>query len=418
MTCEVLVMNRHAVALAADSAVTVSQFVDGKEEKRYFKSVNKVFQLSGRHPVGMMVYGSGDLQQVPWEILTKEYRNHLGVKSFDTLEQYALDLFNFIQNATDIYPRAYQEELFQADCMKAVYSFYFQYLDNDEEYKKTDDDQKEVYIENYFKKVIENLDSLPFLAGFDAADIDEALKIFSASVGTTAVDFLNHFKVKVRPELISEFAIKLIYKKQSYMGETGVVIAGFGDKNYFPGYCHYQCFGIILGKLAYKQEANSEGFQIDYTKHSHIKGFATTNMVNTFQYGIGFDSYLLSGEVCKQALINITNAMPITDKSGLEQAIEAEVDRFRAAFLQQCREKNFEPLTRVVAALPVDDMAELAETLVTLESLKEKVTKPTESVGGPVDVAVITRGEGLVWIKRKHYFNPELNHRYFQRLQK
>ena len=43
------------------------------------------------------------------------------------------------------------------------------------------------------------------------------------------------------------------------------------------------------------------------------------------------------------------------------------------------------------------------------------VTKPSETVGGPVDVAVITKNEGLVWIKRKLFFDPGLNSRYLQR---
>ena len=30
-------------------------------------------------------------------------------------------------------------------------------------------------------------------------------------------------------------------------------------------------------------------------------------------------------------------------------------------------------------------------------------------VGGPIDVAVISKGDGFVWIKRKHYFKAELN---------
>jgi hypothetical protein len=37
----------------------------------------------------------------------------------------------------------------------------------------------------------------------------------------------------------------------------------------------------------------------------------------------------------------------------------------------------------------------------------------TETVGGPVDVAVISKGDGFVWIKRKHYFRPELNPGFF-----
>ena len=35
-----------------------------------------------------------------------------------------------------------------------------------------------------------------------------------------------------------------------------------------------------------------------------------------------------------------------------------------------------------------------------------------ESVGGPVDVAIISKGDGLVWINRKHYFEMEKNPHY------
>ena len=38
-----------------------------------------------------------------------------------------------------------------------------------------------------------------------------------------------------------------------------------------------------------------------------------------------------------------------------------------------------------------------------------------KKVLGPVDVAVITKGDGFVWLKRKHYFPAELNPHYFER---
>lgn len=41
-----------------------------------------------------------------------------------------------------------------------------------------------------------------------------------------------------------------------------------------------------------------------------------------------------------------------------------------------------------------------------------------ETVGGPVDVAVISRHEGFVWVKRKYYFNPAVNPRYMARAYK
>jgi|SRR5215813_6676404 len=42
MTCEIAIMNRHAIALAADSATTVTQWVEGRPQHRYFKGANKI----------------------------------------------------------------------------------------------------------------------------------------------------------------------------------------------------------------------------------------------------------------------------------------------------------------------------------------------------------------------------------------
>jgi len=60
----------------------------------------------------------------------------------------------------------------------------------------------------------------------------------------------------------------------------------------------------------------------------------------------------------------------------------------------------------------------MAESLVNLTKFKRRVSKEQETVGGPIDVAVITKGDGFVWIKRKHYFQPELNPRVLARLTK
>jgi len=67
----------------------------------------------------------------------------------------------------------------------------------------------------------------------------------------------------------------------------------------------------------------------------------------------------------------------------------------------------------VVEAMPKSELASLAEALVNLTSLKRKVSLDVETVGGPVDVAVISKGDGLIWIQRKHYFKSELNHQFF-----
>jgi hypothetical protein len=61
------------------------------------------------------------------------------------------------------------------------------------------------------------------------------------------------------------------------------------------------------------------------------------------------------------------------------------------------------------------ELESLAEELINITSVKRKFSSGTESVGGPIDVAIISRIDGFVWIGRKHYFQPNLNPRYFHR---
>ena len=79
------------------------------------------------------------------------------------------------------------------------------------------------------------------------------------------------------------------------------------------------------------------------------------------------------------------------------------------------RENYVDKLLDIVAFLSKEDLAEMAESLVKMTCLKRHITTDEESVGGPVDVAVITKGDGFVWIKRKHYFLAELNHDFFKK---
>ena len=81
--------------------------------------------------------------------------------------------------------------------------------------------------------------------------------------------------------------------------------------------------------------------------------------------------------------------------------------------VKEYQQTNYvEPLLGVVRSLPKEELADMAETLVNLTSFKRRVTRATESVGPPIDVAIITKGDGFVWMKRKNYVNAEINARF------
>jgi len=119
MTAEIAIMNREAIALAADSAVTM--VASGGE--KIFTSTNKLFALSKYHPVGIMVYGNATFMGVPWEIIIKMYRTALGKRKFDSLDDYAEDFLNFLTGPKELFPEEIQGKYY-----KSMFTGYFLYL--------------------------------------------------------------------------------------------------------------------------------------------------------------------------------------------------------------------------------------------------------------------------------------------------
>jgi len=61
MTAEIAIINRSAVTLAADSAVTLT--VRGVEKT--YNAADKLFEISDTAPIGVMIYNNLDFMGVP-----------------------------------------------------------------------------------------------------------------------------------------------------------------------------------------------------------------------------------------------------------------------------------------------------------------------------------------------------------------
>jgi len=195
------------------------------------------------------------------------------------------------------------------------------------------------------------------------------------------------------------------------------VIAGFGEDDTFPVLDEFLLEGIITNKLKYKKRRS---VRIDFTVSASIMPFAQREMVDTFMQGVDpdylnveerylndiFDKY--ATEVSKNL-----DRYPSEDRErfelNLKDAGRAILKDFKDKLQRYRNEKYSQPISQVVSFLPKDELAAMAESLVNLTSFKRKVTMESETVAGPIDVALITKGDGFIWIKRKHYFDAELN---------
>lgn len=79
-----------------------------------------------------------------------------------------------------------------------------------------------------------------------------------------------------------------------------------------------------------------------------------------------------------------------------------------ASRIQQVLEKKLE-IQFIAPPMPIKDAIEMAEFFVDTTIKFSKYKPGAETVGGPIDIASITKHEGFKWIKRKYYYQRELN---------
>jgi hypothetical protein len=97
LTAEIAVLNAQAVALAADSAVTIeTTTAPADAQRKVYNTVNKLFALSKYEPVGIMVYGNASIAGLPAETVIKQFRMRLGSRAFPTAEGYVEGLAEFL----------------------------------------------------------------------------------------------------------------------------------------------------------------------------------------------------------------------------------------------------------------------------------------------------------------------------------
>jgi hypothetical protein len=162
-----------------------------------------------------------------------------------------------------------------------------------------------------------------------------------------------------------------------------------------------------------------EESQVGFENGAVIVPFAQREMVDIFMSGMDprFAAEFIGGlaktfQEYPGVIIDSIGKLTEDEKKGLKEKFgetSREIVLQIGNQLNSYRSFNFTPIVNVVAALPKTDLASMAESLVNLTSLKRRVSLQAETVGGPVDVAVISRSDGFIWIKRKEYFRPELN---------
>ncbi|MEH6625907.1 MAG: hypothetical protein V7739_05645 [Motiliproteus sp.] len=428
MTTEVSIMNKHAVALAADSAVTIS--VSSDVAPKIFHSVDKLFMLSQSRPVGIMIYGSASFMRMPWETLIKEYRKKLGDRDEACLEDYAIGFIDYLRGHNK---RSGSELNFveQWHIIRFLNWFKARFQQQVEEALKQagsaseSDKQRAKLLRGRLaacladiSKFLQSLDQLEYVSGHKAEELLATNKDWLEGVWSEIFDDTAFTSVQKKKLLgLMGDAVSRDYFFSE--NDSGIVIAGFGETELYPVMVRCNFEGFLFDRLKYSRY---QVVRIDDKRRSFITPFAQSDAIYTFIQGI--DPGLMRR--IEQSLKHYGDSFQQQLRSTLEQQnipieqtehIVAAMDQFAAGQgeslstnLGHYAQKTYiDPVVEAVAFLPKHELSHLAESLITLASLRKKMSTESETVGGPVDVAVISKGDGFVWIKRKQYFDRSSN---------
>lgn len=422
MTAIVGTLNRRGIAFAADSAATLTL----SEKSKITNHANKVFALSKKHPVGIAIYNNLDFHGVPWEEIFKMYRNnHLKDNSFSKLVDYADDFWIFVTDC--ILPKLADEQRRQVAYMASRLKDEIIVTSR----KKLEDAGITVdnlvllsEMEDMLQELSTDFSAHSRALGFDGYEVEE-FERYSASIVDSVIG--NILKDPDCPADFKERFLKALFEimmstEQVYVSHTGLVFWGYGEDELFPSYYEYHVTLAFDGRV--KRVKTSE-YEVSNNQDACVAPFAQTDVANTVVRGIDQELRNTINNGVIDAFDNFRNSI-ITEMKNAGAPTEltdvlAKIDtRMHAnSFIDDInifiKSKYTDKLLITVSMLEKEDLADMAESLVKMTCLKRHVTTDEESVGGPVDVAVITKGDGFVWIKRKHYFSPNLNQDFIKR---
>jgi hypothetical protein len=174
---------------------------------------------------------------------------------------------------------------------------------------------------------------------------------------------------------------------------------------------------VVLDRVRFWLKRKSE---INESNSSEVVPLADAEVIKTLIEGISPSFSMTTMVGAASLIISLPSKIldPITELTDAQKqkyiadaqsTLRQHYKDFTDEMQKHRREKYTDPIRQAIASLSLSDLGMVAETFVGASQLLKRVRPELESVGGPVDVAVISKGDGFVWIKRKLYFDERFN---------
>ena len=351
----------------------------------------------------------------------QQFRRQFGDQPSPRLEGYGERLIAFLNESPLLFAR--ETQVLYYDRMLRQF---FRTMAKRFEWKAPDG-QKQPSPKDWIEQELAEWRAYPAATCFDAGMGKRIAGQSSGLVSLAIHEVLGAFKLSSTEVAgLTELAALFVGKDEIVHDvKSGLVVAGFGEDDVLPVMERFEVGDVYEGRLKVRRLGAPQ--RITPAIGSLVVPFAENEMADCFLNGINpkmeldiIDEVHDLGMLLPAAVVDhIPNMAPRARRALENRVLQAakELVNSWSDSLKQKISENRSPIEQTIEFLPKDELAHVAASLVNLNSFQKRMSiDQDETVGGPIDVAVISKGDGFVWIKRKHYFDRDLNPHYFKNL--
>ena len=433
MTAVVGILNKRGVAIAADSAVTRTQ--DGK--RKVTKNGNKMLRVSNAVPVSIMITGNANYICNPWDVIVRQYRRERGDIVHPTVEACVHDFFSYVAS-NDLFWNDSIVEEWVKEMLEGVFNSGCHNIS----WEDSEQDQNGNFVKpkTYLKSFLKQLRLLRTVSlknGVCPQFKDYSIEQFRGYVrhivdqyfeelinGDTYIPLISTFPREfldtVREDVESTLFAELTTRSEHDASAT-LVFSGYGAEQEYPslvstvvceGFDHHVNYHIREEDIVC----------ISDEKPVAVCPFAQRDVILAILRGQYREwarkVYRNLKKLMEDADENIF--IPESEESDFEfRSLLHEIDYSDLFYdkidnkFRRLLDKNQREWEKTLMDYDVKSMAALAESLIDLTGFQRILTFQQEGVGGPVDVAVITKNDGFTWLNRKSwYHHKDVNGQY------
>lgn len=414
MTSEIAVMNQRCVALAADSAVTL---IDG-ERIVVRTDQRKLFDLGHGLPVAVMFFGVADIMGHPWDVVIEHFRKKARPGAQPHVRDYAARFTGTLDNLEEFFPREAQGDEYKR-LLASVFRFVL-YLA--EHLRQTAAKEgRSASGDEVFRQAVglvwkryqfdENGKARPDLPCFPPGFADKVAQDYAGVIAELIGQGFPKLALDAdMQQKLRDIAVFCVVKDLFLEDVTGLVFAGYGAAERYPSVVVCNASAVVGGIL---KRSVIDVETIDSEMRSGITLFADSEAAWAFLRGIDLDLEMrLYGTL--QSMNEKLVDQVLDSAGGLDPARRESVrNQFRTRHLPDYLNRLYgmmagyqqqayiDPVLHALEIGARADLAETAQALVALNIFKKRIMAQHPTVGGAVDVAVISRDEGFQWWKNQ-----------------